>query len=68
MDLNNIPVARKQLVTTQQKVTFMNHLHKIVSKHCPLNKVGTPVVSDYDKLDATAEEQLEALMLTLSPK
>jgi len=53
---------RRELVTTTDlKVRYTNALREIVGKRCPVNKAGSPLVSDYDLLDASEEEQLLAL-------
>ena len=51
------------LIKTQvQRVSYLNNLRTIVSEKCPKNKVGVPLVSDYDLLDATEEEIIDALL------
>ena len=58
----NTAEQRRQLVTTVDlKVRYLNALREIVGARCPKNKAGSPLVSDYDLLDASEEEQLLAL-------
>lgn len=45
----------------EQRVAFLNRLRKIVGRRCPRNKVGTPVVSDFDLIWSTPGEREEAL-------
>lgn len=47
--------------TPQRKVAYLNALRSLVSKKCPVNKAGVPIVSDFDLLAASEEEQAEAL-------
>jgi hypothetical protein len=43
------------------RVKWANTLRAIVAKRCPVNKMGSPLVTDVDLLLATDEERLEAL-------
>ncbi len=68
-DMNLIPDARDRVCSTQQrKCDYLTNLHDIVARRCPKNKVGAPVVSDYDKINATFDEHLEALACVVDPK
>lgn len=68
-DMNLIPGAREEVCSTQQrKCDYLSNLHDIVARRCPKNKVGAPVVSDYDKINATFDEHLEALACVVDPK
>lgn len=51
-------------VNTSIRVKWVGHLHSIVARRCPLNKVGSPLVSDIDKMFANCEERAEALLKT----
>ena len=53
-DINNIEI----------RVRFINFLHAIVSRRCPVNKSGMPMVSDVTKFFATAEERAECILKT----
>ena len=68
-DLNRIPSVREAVCITQQrKCDYLTNLHDIVARRCPRNKVGAPIVSDYDKINATFDEHLEALACVVDPK
>lgn len=68
-DTNLIPDLRRAVCITQQrKCDYLSNLHDIVARRCPRNKVGAPVVSDYDKISATFDEHLEALACVVDPK
>lgn len=55
--------ARRHLVTAQEtKVKFLNTLRAVVGRRCSVNKVGVPIVTDYDLIDATAAEICETLL------
>jgi len=59
--------ARKTIITTQAlKVRFLNTLRDIVGVRCPKNALGAPLVSDYDLIDASAEEVVDALLKIVS--
>lgn len=47
------------------RVKYMGNLRVIVGKRCEVNKMGAPLVTDFDCIDSTAEEQAEAFGLTL---
>jgi len=49
----------------EMRVKYVNALRKIVSLDCPKNKVGEPIVSDVDLLNANAMQQLDALLIML---
>lgn len=62
-DLNTMAEIRRQLIQTQeQKVSYLNNLRTVVSRKCPKNKMGAALVSDYDLLDASDDEVMEALL------
>lgn len=57
---------RKERITTSElRVKYLNTLRGVVSRDCPKNKAGSPLVSDYDLCDASDEQQGEALLRTL---
>jgi len=69
-DLNAIHDAKETLGINDRnnldiRVKWVGALRDVVSRRCPLNKLGTPVVSDLDILCASAEEHAEALLRTL---
>jgi hypothetical protein len=69
-DLNAIHDAKETLGINDRnnldiRVKWVGALRDVVSRRCPLNKLGTPVVSDLDILCASAEEHAEALLKTL---
>jgi len=67
--LNLIPTIRERVCSTQQrKCDYLTNLHEIVARRCPKNKVGAPIVSDYDKINASFDEHLEALACVVDPK
>lgn len=47
----------------KSKGAYMNALRKIVGRRLPPNSKGASIVSDYDCVDATAEEHLEAFLI-----
>lgn len=66
-DLNAIHEARRQHINTPTlRVHYMNTLHKIVGRRMEKNKVGTPMVSDFDCLNAECHEHANAFGLTLN--
>ena len=44
------------------RVKWINSLRMVVSRRCPKNNSGTPIVSDIDVLNASEEERCEALV------
>ena len=44
------------------RIAWMTELHKIVDRHRPKNKVGTPIVYDIDKMFAERKELVEATL------
>jgi len=69
-DLNAIHDAKETLGINDRnnldiRVKWVGALRDVVSRRCPHNKLGTPVVSDLDILCASAEEHAEALLKTL---
>lgn len=49
------------------RVKFMNNLHNIIARRpeTPRNKVGAPLLSDYDMLAAQPTEIAEAVLIAL---
>jgi len=43
------------------RVKFVNALRSIVGRRMPKNKAGTPLVSDFDLIDAIISERAEAI-------
>lgn len=54
--------CRKHINTPQLKVKYLNNLRNIVSRRLPRNKMGQAIVSDYDLVNASAEEHCETFM------
>lgn len=46
--------------TQAERVAFLNALREVVARRCPRNKVGTPLVSDYDMIWSDDAERDEA--------
>ena len=44
------------------RVKWINSFRMVVSRRCPKNNSGTPIVSDIDLLNASEEERCEALV------
>jgi len=67
VELSYLHDVRRKLITTPElRVKYLNNLRKAVQHKCPLNtKTGMYLVSDYDLLDATFEEQKHALLETV---
>jgi hypothetical protein len=63
-DLNAMREARKTITGPVLRAKYMNTLREIVGRRMPKNKVGSPLVSDYDCMDATANEHCEAFLRT----
>jgi hypothetical protein len=65
--LNDLNAMHKALETitgdTNLRVKFLNALRKIVGNKCEVNKVGLPIVSDFDLIHATAAEKAKAFIL-----
>jgi hypothetical protein len=69
-DLNSIYSANKKIGlhdrdNLELRVKWVGHLRTVVSRRCPLNKLGTPVVSDLDILEASSRELAEAFLMTV---
>lgn len=45
---------------TARRVAYLNALRSVVSRRCPVNKMGAPLVTDFDLLAASKEEIAEA--------
>lgn len=56
----------RYLANVEQRVSYLTHLHTIVSKRCPVNKMGTPIVSDYDKISAEFWEHWLAIVCVVT--
>lgn len=46
----------------KKRVDWINTLREIVSVRCPVNKIGSPIISDIDIMTASAEERLLAII------
>lgn len=69
INYNFLTVLRRKLINTQElKVKYLNTLRATVSKKCPKNKMGAPLVSDYNLLDAEPEEICEAILKVFEKK
>lgn len=53
---------------TSLRVKWVNTMRSFIAHRCPVNVVGTPLVSDIDVLLMSTEERAEALRRTLAPK
>lgn len=58
---------RNRRDNTEFRVSYMNHLRAIIGRpgrvpEIPRNKIGVPLVSDYDCLDANLAERIEAIL------
>jgi hypothetical protein len=53
--------------TVAERVKFMSTLHDIIARRpsTPRNKVGAPMITDFDKLAASPLEIAEAVLVTL---
>lgn len=59
--------ARERYLTSvEQRAAYLNHLHTIVARQCPVNKVGAPIVSDYDKISAEFWEHFLAIVCVVT--
>lgn len=58
---SNMDRTKLRLLDLQQRVDFMNAMHNAVKHRCSVNKVGSALVSDFDKFTASDEEIAEAL-------
>jgi hypothetical protein len=68
-DMNRMERVREVVCSNQTlKCDYLTNLHEIVARRCPKNKVGAPIVSDYDKINASFDEHLEALACVVDPK
>lgn len=56
----------RYLANVEQRVAYLSHLHTIVAKRCPVNKVGAPIVSDYDKISAEFWEHFLAIVCVVT--
>lgn len=58
---------RNRRDNTEFRVSYMTHLRAIIGRpgrvpEIPRNKIGVPLVSDYDCLDANLAERIEAIL------
>ena len=56
----------RYLANVEQRVGYLTHLHAIVARRCPVNKVGAPIVSDYDKISAEFWEHFLAIVCVVT--
>lgn len=56
----------RHLANVEQRVAYLTHLHTIVARRCPVNKVGAPIVSDYDKISAEFWEHFLAIVCVVT--
>ena len=56
----------RNLSEVDKVVAYLSHLHAIVSRRCPVNKVGAPIVSDYDKINAEFWEHWLAIVCVVT--
>lgn len=56
----------KLLQDGTQKLAWLNNLRKVLEPSAPKNKVGAPIISDYDLLRMTGRRRAEAYYLTLT--
>lgn len=47
------------ITSTADRVKWLNTMREIVSRRCPKNKIGAPLVSDFDIAMSTAMERCE---------
>lgn len=47
----------------KRRVAYLNSLRSVVSRRCPVNKMGAPLVTDFDLLAAGVEEVVEGFEL-----
>jgi hypothetical protein len=60
----NLHFTLNKLITTQeQKVNFLRAIRDRMSVDAPKNKVGTPMVSDYDVLASSEAEQADSILM-----
>ena len=56
----------RYLSNVEQRVAYLTYLHAIVARRCPVNKVGAPIVSDYDKISAEFWEHFLAIVCVVT--
>ena len=56
----------RNLSEVAEVVAYLSHLHAIVSRRSPVNKVGAPIVSDYDKINAEFWEHWLAIVCVVT--
>jgi hypothetical protein len=69
-DLNAVFAAAKHLGLHDRdkldlRVKWVANLRTVVSRRCPVNKVGSPIVSDLDLLASSSRELCEAALRTM---
>lgn len=63
-DLNVLREARARVRDDLNlRVRYLSALRRIVGEHCEKNKIGVPIVSDFDLLDAEPYEHARAYAL-----
>ncbi len=63
-DLNAMHEARAVFRDDlETRVKFLRALNRTIAPRCPVNKVGTPLVSDWTMIDSSAREQAEAYVI-----
>ena len=48
--------------TVQTRVAYLNALRDVISQRMPKNKAGTPMVTDFDGMEASPEEMCLAFL------
>lgn len=56
----------RYLANVEQRVAYLTYLHTIVARRCPVNRVGAPIVSDYDKISAEFWEHFLAIVCVVT--
>lgn len=56
----------RYLSNVEQRVAYLTYLHTIVARRCPVNRVGAPIVSDYDKISAEFWEHFLAIVCVVT--
>jgi hypothetical protein len=44
----------------ESRVRFLNKLRDVIARRAPKNKAGAPMISDFDMINASSEELIEA--------
>lgn len=64
-DWNNVTTLEELTGVTKDRVKWINRLRDVVSLNAPLNKAGSPIVSDADLVLASVRERLITLLSLL---